>query len=145
MPAAAKCNMVVRPTVDHEPIGLAELTRITVCCGHDEVDLVAGPDAPAGEVHVLRRNPGQMMDGPDQSKELLDRGTGERWIAMQVGHGFGIVEEGAEAEVWEQYLSGADDLDGVFNTVTELVVGDNARLRYVCGQDLSEHSWIFGA
>ena len=56
-----------------------------------------------------------------------------------------ILEEGAEAEVWEQYLSGTDDLDGVFNVVTELIVGDNARLRYVCGQDLSEKSWIFGA
>ena len=33
----------------------------------------------------------------------------------------------------------------MFNTVVELVVGDNARLRYVCGQALSERSWIFGA
>jgi Fe-S cluster assembly protein SufD len=56
-----------------------------------------------------------------------------------------VLEEGAQAEVWEQFLSSADELDGVFNTVTELVVGDNARLRYVCGQSLSERSWIFGA
>jgi Fe-S cluster assembly protein SufD len=56
-----------------------------------------------------------------------------------------VVEDGAEAEVWEQYLSASDDLDGVFNVVTELVVGDNASLRYVCGQNLSERSWIFGA
>jgi Fe-S cluster assembly protein SufD len=56
-----------------------------------------------------------------------------------------VVEEGAEVEVWEQFLSGEPDLDGVFNVVTELIVGDNARLRYVCGQALSEKSWIFGA
>jgi Fe-S cluster assembly protein SufD len=56
-----------------------------------------------------------------------------------------VLEEGAQAEIWEQYLSGADDLDGVFNVITELVVCDNAHLRYVCGQDLSEKSWIFGA
>ena len=56
-----------------------------------------------------------------------------------------VVEEGAEAEVWEQFLSGDPELDGVFNVVTELIVGDNARLRYVCGQDLAERSWIFGA
>jgi Fe-S cluster assembly protein SufD len=56
-----------------------------------------------------------------------------------------VLEEGAQAEVWEQFLSGADDTDGVFNTVTELVVGPGARLRYVCGQGLSEKSWIFGA
>ncbi|MFZ0388612.1 MAG: Fe-S cluster assembly protein SufD [Solirubrobacteraceae bacterium] len=56
-----------------------------------------------------------------------------------------VLEEGAQAEVWEQFLSGADELDGVFNVVTELIVGDGAHLRYVCGQGLSEKSWIFGA
>jgi Fe-S cluster assembly protein SufD len=56
-----------------------------------------------------------------------------------------VVEEGAQAEVWEQFLSADSAIDGVFNAVTELIVGDNARLRYVCGQDLSEKSWIFGA
>jgi Fe-S cluster assembly protein SufD len=56
-----------------------------------------------------------------------------------------VLEEGAQAEVWEQYLSAEAELDGVFNAVTELIVGDNAHLRYVCGQGLSEKSWIFGA
>jgi Fe-S cluster assembly protein SufD len=56
-----------------------------------------------------------------------------------------VLEEGAQAEVWEEYLSGSEDLDGVFNLITELVVADGARLRYVCGQALSERSWIFGA
>jgi Fe-S cluster assembly protein SufD len=56
-----------------------------------------------------------------------------------------VLEEGAQADVWEQFTSGADDLDGVYNVVTELVLGDNAHLRYVCGQSLSERSWIFGA
>ncbi len=56
-----------------------------------------------------------------------------------------VLEEGAQAEVWEQFLSGSVELDGVFNVVTELIVSDGARLRYVCGQALSEHSWIFGA
>jgi Fe-S cluster assembly protein SufD len=56
-----------------------------------------------------------------------------------------VIEEGAEAEVWEQYLSASADVEGLFNTVAELVVSDNARLRFVAGQDLSEKSWIFGA
>ena len=56
-----------------------------------------------------------------------------------------VLEEGAQAEVWEQFLSAEEELDGVFNVVTELIVGDGARLRYVCGQGLSEQSWIFGA
>jgi Fe-S cluster assembly protein SufD len=56
-----------------------------------------------------------------------------------------VLEEGSQAEIWEQYLSGEDQLDGVFNVVTELVISDNAHLRYVSGQALSERSWIFGA
>ena len=56
-----------------------------------------------------------------------------------------VLEEGAQAEIWEQYLSAAAELDGVFNVVTELSVGTGAHLRYVCGQALSEKSWIFGA
>jgi Fe-S cluster assembly protein SufD len=56
-----------------------------------------------------------------------------------------VLEEGAEAEVWEQYLSGDEESETLLNTVVELVVGQNARLRYVCGQDLNEKSWIFGA
>jgi Fe-S cluster assembly protein SufD len=55
-----------------------------------------------------------------------------------------VLDEGAEAEVWEQFLSGSEDGETVLNTVVELVVGQNARLRYVCGQDMNEKSWIFG-
>ena len=56
-----------------------------------------------------------------------------------------VLEEGAEAEVWEQYLSADTESETLLNTVVELVVGQNARLRYICGQDLNEKSWIFGA
>ncbi len=55
-----------------------------------------------------------------------------------------VLEEGASAEVWEQYVSAEDDTDGLLNCVVELSVGQNARLRYVCAQGLSEKSWIFG-
>lgn len=55
-----------------------------------------------------------------------------------------VLEEGTSAEVWEQYVSADDDTDGLLNTVVELSVGQNARLRYVCAQGLSEKTWIFG-
>ena len=55
-----------------------------------------------------------------------------------------VLEEGAEAEVWEQYVSGGPDAT-VLNAVVELKVGQNAKLRYVCGQELNERSWIFGS
>ena len=55
-----------------------------------------------------------------------------------------VLEEGAEAEVWEQYVSTDAEQDALFSTVTELSVGQNANLRYVCAQGLSEKTWIFG-
>jgi Fe-S cluster assembly protein SufD len=87
-------------------------------------------------VHV---GPGVVADGPVIARAVqaaADRGTYWRTLI--------VVEEGAQAEVWEQYLSAAPDLGGLFNTVTELVVGPGARLRYVSAQALSEKAWIFG-
>jgi Fe-S cluster assembly protein SufD len=55
-----------------------------------------------------------------------------------------VLEEGAEAEVWEQYLSSGEEVEGLFNAVVELWVGPGATLRYVNGQALSERSWLFG-
>ena len=54
-----------------------------------------------------------------------------------------VLDEGAEAEVWEQYVSSSEDGESLFNGVTEIVVGPNANLRYVSAQGLSERSWLF--
>ncbi|HVQ57880.1 MAG TPA: Fe-S cluster assembly protein SufD [Solirubrobacterales bacterium] len=54
-----------------------------------------------------------------------------------------VLEEGAEAEVWEHWSSPSDEVDGVLNSVVELAVGQAATLRYVNTQDISEKSWIF--
>ncbi len=51
-----------------------------------------------------------------------------------------VLEEGAEAEVWERYTS---EGEGLFNGVVELIVGQGATLRYICQQDLSDRSWVF--
>jgi Fe-S cluster assembly protein SufD len=56
-----------------------------------------------------------------------------------------VVEDGAEATVVEQYLSADDELEGYFNPVTEIVVGERATVNYLCVQDLSERSWILGS
>jgi Fe-S cluster assembly protein SufD len=64
------------------------------------------------------------------------QGTALSWRVLVV------LEEGAEAEVWEQEISAAD---GLVNTVVELVVGQNAHLRFVSAQGLHESSWVFGA
>ncbi len=55
-----------------------------------------------------------------------------------------VLEEGAEAEVWDQTLSADTETEGLVNGVVELVVGPNARLRYVGAQDVNEKTWVFG-
>ena len=54
-----------------------------------------------------------------------------------------VLEEGAEAEVWEHWSSPSDEVDGLLNSVVELSVGQGATLRYINTQDISERAWIF--
>lgn len=56
-----------------------------------------------------------------------------------------VLEEGAQAEVWENYTSASDDTDALLNSVVEIAVGQNANLDYVATQDLSEKSWLFSS
>ena len=83
---------------------------------------------------------GVELDAPIVLSTLHEQaGTTLHWRALVV------LEEGASAEVWHESRSAEADLDGVLNGVVELVVGQNARLRFVDAQDVSEKSWIFGA
>jgi Fe-S cluster assembly protein SufD len=54
-----------------------------------------------------------------------------------------VLEEGAEAEVWEHWSSPDDEVDALLNSVVELSVGQAATLRYINTQDLSEKTWVF--
>ncbi|HEX3323550.1 MAG TPA: Fe-S cluster assembly protein SufD [Solirubrobacterales bacterium] len=54
-----------------------------------------------------------------------------------------VLEEGAEAEVWEHWSSPSDEIDALLNSVVELSVGQAATPRYVNTQDISESAWIF--
>jgi Fe-S cluster assembly protein SufD len=56
-----------------------------------------------------------------------------------------VLEEGAEAEVWEHWASRGDATDALLNTVVELHVGQAATLRYVATQDVSERAWVFSS
>jgi Fe-S cluster assembly protein SufD len=55
-----------------------------------------------------------------------------------------VLEEGAEAEVWDQVVSSHDE-EAVVNGVVEIVVGQNANLRYIGAQAVNEKTWVFGA
>ncbi len=68
---------------------------------------------------------------------LSESGSALHWRTLIV------LEEGAEAEVWEHWSSPSDDIDALLNSVVELRVGQAATLRYVNTQDISESAWIF--
>jgi Fe-S cluster assembly protein SufD len=86
-------------------------------------------------VHVPR---GVKVAEPIRIEVPVDRdGSAIGWRTLVV------LEEGAEAEVWEHWSSPGDEIDGLLNSVVELSVGQAATLRYVNTQDISERAWIF--
>ena len=86
-------------------------------------------------VHVPR---GVRVAEPIRIEVPVDRdGAAVGWRTLIV------LEEGAEAEVWEHWSSPGDEVDGLLNSVVELSVGQAATLRYVNTQDISEQAWIF--
>ena len=70
---------------------------------------------------------------------LSEEGAAVYWRTLVV------LEEGAEAEVWEHSSSPDDETDALLNSVVELAVGQGATLRYVSTQDVSERAWIFSS
>ncbi len=86
-------------------------------------------------IHVPR---GVKVAEPIRVEVPVDRdGAAVAWRTLIV------LEEGAEAEVWEHWSSPDDEVDGLLNSVVELSVGQAATLRYVNTQDISESAWIF--
>jgi Fe-S cluster assembly protein SufD len=82
---------------------------------------------------------GVRVEQPVVTSVLHDSPSAIHWRSLIV------VEEGAELTLAEQWASSADDLEGYFNPVTELIVGDGASVEYLCVQDLSEKAWILGS
>jgi Fe-S cluster assembly protein SufD len=81
---------------------------------------------------------GTRLEEPLQLSVLHEGGGSElAWRTLIV------LEEGAEAEVWERYASTSHEGEGLFIGVVELWVGAGASLRYVCEQELSEKTWVF--
>jgi Fe-S cluster assembly protein SufD len=86
-------------------------------------------------VHVPR---GVKLTEPVRIEVPIDAGgSAVSWRTLVV------LEEGAEAEIWEHWSSPDDEVDAVLNSVVELSVGQAATLRYVNTQDISEKAWIF--
>jgi len=103
-----------------------------------EDPFVARNDAAWREGVLVHVPAGVRLEEPVRIEVPLERsGEAVAWRALVV------LEEGAEAEVWEHWSSPGDEVDAVLNAVVELHVGQAATLRYVNTQDISERAWIF--
>jgi Fe-S cluster assembly protein SufD len=81
---------------------------------------------------------GQRLEDPVQIEAIHDADRAALGFRTLI-----VLEESAQAEVWEQWLATDHDRAGLFNTVTEIWVGPGANLRYVSAQGLGESSWVF--
>jgi Fe-S cluster assembly protein SufD len=103
-----------------------------------EDPFVARNDAAWRDGALVHVPAGVRLEQPVRIEVPLDRdGESVAWRTLVV------LEEGAEAEVWEHWSSPDDGVDAVLNAVVELHVGQGATLRYVNTQDVSERAWIF--
>jgi Fe-S cluster assembly protein SufD len=106
--------------------------------GHDDPFVARNDEAWRGGALVYVPK-GSRLDGPAQIAAVQDaEGAAVSFRTLIV------VEEGAEAEVWEQWVATDSQPNAIFNTVTEIWVGPGANLRYVTAQGLSENGWVFG-
>lgn len=83
---------------------------------------------------------GASLDEPVSLKAIVDSDTGAISYRSLI-----VLEEGAEAEVWEQWGSSSADGSGIFNGVTEILVGQGATLRFVSAQALGSDCWAFAS
>jgi Fe-S cluster assembly protein SufD len=103
-----------------------------------EDPFVARNDASWSDGVLVHVPAGVKLEQPVRVRLALDEdGAAVPWRTLVV------LEEGAEAEVWEHCSSEGDETEALLNSVVELHVGQAAALRYVSTQDISEASWIF--
>ena len=103
-----------------------------------EDPFVARNEAAWGDGVLVHVPAGVRVEKPIRVEIPLDEdGVAIAWRTLVV------LEEGAEAEVWERCGSAGDETDALLNSVVELHVGQAAALRYVNTQDISERAWVF--
>jgi Fe-S cluster assembly protein SufD len=83
--------------------------------------------------------------GVEIAQPLYVRVTGSVADAAHFWRVLVVAEEGSRLTFIEEHASAAPDLAGYSNTVTELFVGDGAKLEYVSIQNLSQETWHFAS
>jgi Fe-S cluster assembly protein SufD len=83
--------------------------------------------------------------GVEVEQPLYVRVTGSIADAAHFWRVLVVAEEGSRLSFIEEHASAAPNLAGYSNSVTELFVGDGAKLEYVSIQNLSQETWHFAS
>jgi Fe-S cluster assembly protein SufD len=87
----------------------------------------------------------RVPQGVAVTQPLYVRVTGSVADAAHFWRVLVVAEEGSRLSFIEEHASASPDLAGYSNTVTELFVGDGAKLEYVSIQNLSQETWHFAS
>ena len=87
----------------------------------------------------------RVPQGLEVAQPLYVRVTGSVADAAHFWRVLVVAEEGSRLSFIEEHASASPDLAGYSNTVTELFVGDGAKLEYVAIQNLSQETWHFAS
>jgi Fe-S cluster assembly protein SufD len=83
--------------------------------------------------------------GVEVAQPLYVRVTGSLADAAQFWRLLIVAEEGARFSFIEEHASASPEIGGYSNAVSELFIGDGAKLEYVSIQNLSQETWHFAS
>jgi Fe-S cluster assembly protein SufD len=83
--------------------------------------------------------------GVEVAQPLYVRVTGSVADAAQFWRLLIVAEEGARFSFIEEHATASPELGGYSNVVSELFIGDGAKLEYVSIQNLSQETWHFAS
>jgi Fe-S cluster assembly protein SufD len=124
-------GLIFEPLGDHELLGTLVGTE----------EKFAAHNAAQWKHGLLVRVP----RGVDVAQPLYVRITSSNEDAALFWRLLVVAEEGSRLSLIEEHTSAAPDLPGYANSVSELFIGDGAKLEYVSIQNLSRETWHFAS
>ena len=116
--------------------------------GHELLGTLVGMDEKFAAHNAAEWKHGLLVRVPagvEVAQPLYVRVTGSLADAAQFWRLLIVAEEGARFSFIEEHASASPEIGGYSNAVSELFVGDGAKLEYVSIQNLSQETWHFAS
>jgi Fe-S cluster assembly protein SufD len=116
--------------------------------GHELLGSLVGADEKFAAHNASEWKHGLLVRVPrgvEVARPLYVRVTGSHEDGALFWRLLVVAEEGSRFSLIEEHVSGSPELAGYSNAVSELFVGDAAKLEYVSIQNLSQETWHFAS